>query len=116
MFLKNDLVKDLVHEHIRHMNDCLQKQVQRSDRQINLQRMANQALRSQYDEVHTDYLLVKRILHEVYEDHPEVRMTYRHILDFDDLMTDNDSDDEDWGVARRLDFAEPEVIDLTADE
>ena len=112
------LVASLIEDYIRKENDILTKEIKKLDRRLRLHQNMYRMLDSEHAQLGTEYLTLRRVLREIFEEDPELRMAYRPVVYFSDLETDSESEDEEAQVQRRLSFSdeEIEIIDLTNDE
>jgi hypothetical protein len=123
-----DLVAELMDDFLR-MELAAQERISNSlRRQLWLARRNYNIVQSTNETLTTDNLLLRRILHEIFVEHPVFREAYRHIFEFEDLMTDNEDADDEMDpvqdVRRALLFDSDsnsdsdmtEVIDLTQNE
>lgn len=108
------LVAEMMDNFIREENAALHQNVRRANRRLHQQQMAYNVLHSAHGTLGVDYMLLYRILREIYGDYPEIRSAYRHIMDFEEMQTDDEEDAvQPLPVRRRLDLDEVEMIDLT---
>ena len=112
------LVASLVEAHIRRENDLLTEEVQKLDRRLRLHQNMYRILGNSHDQLSSNYMMIRRVLREIFAEDPELRMAYRPVVYFSDLETDEESEDEEGHVQRRLSFSdeELEIIDLTEDD
>lgn len=64
-------------------------------RQLRQARFNHDIIQSALDEQTSDLLLYRRLLHEIFEEHPQIRYLYQHILHFPELDTDNEDTEVD---------------------
>lgn len=99
-------------------NEALHRALDYTCHEVDKKREQLQYLNGLYNHVNESYQMCQRILHEIYRDYPIIRMTYRDIVDFDDLIDedrqllaieDEDTEtDEEYvqNVRRRINFDE----------
>ena len=112
------LVASLIEDYIRRENDLLTAEVKKLDRRLRLHQNMYRMLDSEHAQLGTEYLTLRRVLREIFEEDPELRMAYRPVVYFSDLETDSESEDDEAEVQRRLSFSdqEIEIIDLTNED
>jgi hypothetical protein len=99
------LVAALMNEFVRAENNAYMELLRRADRRLRNVQRSMMVLESAMDEARTDNTLLRRILHEIFLDFPDIRRAYAEIVFFEDLESDNDSVvDMANDVARELDF------------
>jgi hypothetical protein len=115
------LIAELVEESIRKDNDLLQAEVEKLQRRLHLHQNMYRILNQSHDGISANLMMMRRVLHEIFSEDPELRMAYRPVVYFSDLETDIESEDEEghehvWerNVNRRLSFdSDVSLIDLT---
>ena len=112
------LVAELVQDYIRRENNLLTAEVKKLDRRLRLHQNMYRMLDSEHARLGVEYLQLRRVLREIFEEDTRLRLAYRPVVVFSDLETESESEDEDAPrrVRRRLDFdSDVELIDLTED-
>lgn len=112
------LVASLIEDYIRKENDMLTAEVKKLDRRLRLHQNMYRMLDSEHAQLGQEYLTLRRVLREIFAEDPEMRMAYRPVVYFSDLETEDESEDDEAQVQRRLSFSdeEMEIIDLTNEE
>lgn len=99
------LVAELMNQFVRAENFAYIQLLQRADRRLRNCQRSYMVLESTLDEAATDNTLLRRILHEIFLDYPDIRRAYSEIVFFEDLESDTDSVvDMVEDVARELNF------------
>ena len=108
------LVASLVTDYIRKENAILTAEIKKLDRRLRLHQHMYRMLDSQHAQLGTEFLTLRRVLREIFQEDPELRMVYRPVVYFSDLETDDESEDD---VQRRISFgSDVSMIDLVSDD
>ena len=98
-----DTVAMLMNEFLREENRAYCELLRRANRRLSHMQRLHAIMDSRLDEATVDNTLLRRILHEIFADHPSIREAYNQIVYFEDLESDNDEEMIN-DVARELNF------------
>ncbi|MEB5212774.1 hypothetical protein RXR86_28715, partial [Pseudomonas aeruginosa] len=73
------IVAEMMNNFTRAENEAYAKALKQTAKRLNQARMSYRVLQNVNEEINSDFLLVRRILHEIFADYPEIRIQYMHI-------------------------------------
>ena len=74
------LIAELVEESIRKDNDLLQAEVEKLQRRLHLHQNMYRILNQSHDGISANLMIMRRVLHEIFSEDPELRMAYRPMM------------------------------------
>lgn len=88
--------------------ELYERMLAQRNKDLHLQEMKYRSLRTYADELHGDYVLMFRVLREVFEDNENIRDAYADLIMFEGVLPtwleDGDAVEEPLRVRRRLEF------------